>query len=121
MKLNVNLITKGHFWDAGVDVPQHLIPVWCIRKHRSGDVEAAEICRRREELRAEARERREKMEAKKAAKPQQGRSMKQAKAKEPPRATKTEKRGQSATLRGQRGLTTVHSRGAPDLARRLGR
>ena len=57
MKLNVNLITKGHFWDAGVEVPDHLIPVWCIKKHRIGDVEAAEICQRREELRAEARER----------------------------------------------------------------
>ena len=68
MKLNVNLITKGHFWDAGTEVPDHLIPVWCIKKHRCGDVEAAEICRRREELRAEARERREQKEAKKAAK-----------------------------------------------------
>jgi hypothetical protein len=51
VKLNVNLITKGHFWDAGTEVPDHLIPVWCIKKHRCGDVEAAEICRRREELR----------------------------------------------------------------------
>ena len=67
VKLNINLITKGHFWDAGTEVPQHLIPVWCIKKHRIGDVEAAEICRTREALRAEARERREKAEAKKAA------------------------------------------------------
>ena len=67
MKLNVNLITKGHFWDAGTEVPQHLIPVWCIKKHRIGDVEAAEICRTREALRAEARERREQKEAKRAA------------------------------------------------------
>ena len=68
MKLRVNLITKGHFWDAGTEVPDHLIPVWCIKKHRCGDVEAAEIRQRREELRAEAAERREKAEAKKAAK-----------------------------------------------------
>ena len=52
----------------GSTCPQHLIPVWCIKKHRIGDVEAAEICRTREALRAEARERREKAEAKKAAK-----------------------------------------------------
>ena len=32
MKLNVNLIVKNHFFDAGVDVPQHLIPVCCIKK-----------------------------------------------------------------------------------------
>ena len=68
MKLNVNLITKGHFWDAGTDVPQHLIPLWCIKKHRIGDIEAAQICQRREELRREARERREKIETSKAAK-----------------------------------------------------
>ena len=68
MKLNVNLITKGHFWDAGTEVPDHLIPIWCIKKHRIGDVEAAQICQRREELRAEAAERREKTEARKAAK-----------------------------------------------------
>ena len=67
MKLRVNLITKGHWWDAGTEVPDHLIPVWCIKKHRIGDVEAAQICQRREELRAEARERREKAEAKKAS------------------------------------------------------
>ena len=75
VKLSVNLITKGHFWDAGDrSAPDHLIPVWCIKKHRIGDVEAAEICRRREELRAEARERREKAEAKKAAKKAGGKS-----------------------------------------------
>ena len=68
MKLRVNLITKGHFWDAGTEVADHLIPVWCIKKHRIGDVEAAQIRARREELRAEARERREKTEAKKVAK-----------------------------------------------------
>jgi hypothetical protein len=68
VKLNVNLITRGHWWDAGVEIPDHLIPVWAIKKHRIGDVEAAEICRRREELRAEAAERREKMEAKRAGK-----------------------------------------------------
>ena len=74
MKLRVNLITKRHFWDAGTEVPDHLIPVWCIKEHRIGDVEAAEICRRREELRAEARERREKAEAKKVAKKAGGQS-----------------------------------------------
>jgi hypothetical protein len=68
VKLRVNLITKGHFWDAGTEIPDHLIPVWCIKKHRCGDVEAAAICARREELRAEARERRAKAEARKAAK-----------------------------------------------------
>ena len=67
MKLRINLITKGHFWDAGTEVPAHLIPVWCIKEHRIGDVEA-QICQRREELRAEARERREKAEARKTAK-----------------------------------------------------
>jgi hypothetical protein len=67
VKLNINLITKGHFWDAGTEVPDHLIPVWCIKKHRCGDVEAAQIRARREELRAEARERREQKEARKAA------------------------------------------------------
>jgi hypothetical protein len=68
VKLRVSLITKGHLWDAGTEVPDHLIPVWCIKEHRIGDVEAAEICRRREALRAEARERREKAEAKREAK-----------------------------------------------------
>jgi hypothetical protein len=68
VKLRVNLITKGHWWDAGTEVPDGEIPVWCIKKHRCGDVEAAEICRRREELRAEAAERRAKAEAKKEAK-----------------------------------------------------
>lgn len=71
MKLRVNLITKGHFWDAGTEVPDHLIPVWCIKKHRIGDVEAREICQRREELRAEARERLERKEAKRAARAKQ--------------------------------------------------
>ena len=66
MKLRINLITKGHFWDAGTEVPQAVIPLWCIRKHRCGDVEAQEICQRREALRAEADERREMEEAKKA-------------------------------------------------------
>jgi hypothetical protein len=67
MKLRVSLITPNHLWDAGTEVPDHLIPTWCIKEHRIGDVEAAEICQRREELRREARERREKAEAKKAA------------------------------------------------------
>jgi hypothetical protein len=64
MKLRINLITKGHWWDAGTEVPDAVIPVWCIKKHRIGDVEAAEICARREELRREAAERRAKVEAK---------------------------------------------------------
>jgi hypothetical protein len=68
MKLRVNLIVRHHWFDAGVEVPNHLVPDWCRIKHRCDDIEAAEICRRREELRAEARERREKGEAKKEAK-----------------------------------------------------
>ena len=68
MKLRVNLITKRHFWNSGDEVPDHLVPDWCRIKHRCCDVEAQEICRGREELRAEARERREKAEAKKEAK-----------------------------------------------------
>jgi hypothetical protein len=68
MKLRINLITKGHWWDSGTEIPDHLIPVWAIKKHRCGDVEAAEICARREELRREAAERRAKMEAKAEAK-----------------------------------------------------
>jgi hypothetical protein len=71
MKLRVNLIAHKKFWPAGEEVPQHVIPVWCIKEHRCGDVEAAEICRRREELRAEARERRERKEAKRAARAKQ--------------------------------------------------
>jgi hypothetical protein len=67
VKLRVNLITRGHFWPSGEEVPNHLVPDWCRIKHRCGDVEAREICQRREELRAEACERREKVEAKKAA------------------------------------------------------
>lgn len=78
MKLRVNLITKGHWWDAGVEVPDHLIPVWCIKKHRCGDVEAAQIVQRREELRAANRERREKAEAKKLAKKATGAGAKQS-------------------------------------------
>ena len=69
MKLRVNLIVRGHFFDAGVEIPSHVkIPIWCIKEHRIGDIEAAAICQRRAELRAEARERREKTEAKKTAK-----------------------------------------------------
>jgi hypothetical protein len=69
VKLNINLITRGHFWDAGTEIPSHVkIPLWCIKEHRCGDVEARAICQRREELQAGARERREKAEAKKAAK-----------------------------------------------------
>ena len=61
------MIGNRHFWDAGVEIPNHLVPEWAIEKHRIGDVEAAQICPRREALRAEARERREKAEAKKKA------------------------------------------------------
>jgi hypothetical protein len=68
MKLRVNLIVKRHFYNAGTEVPDGVIPLWCIKEHRCSDAEAQEICRRREELRAEAAERREKAEAKKAAK-----------------------------------------------------
>jgi hypothetical protein len=68
VKLNVNFIGHRKFWDAGTEIPDHYVPDWARIKHRIGDVEAAEICRRREELRAEARERREKAEAKRAAK-----------------------------------------------------
>lgn len=66
MKLSVNLIAHRRFWESGTEVPDHLVPDWARQKYRCGDVEAAEICRRREELRAEARERREKAAAKKA-------------------------------------------------------
>jgi hypothetical protein len=68
MKLNVNLIAHKKFWEAGTEIPDHLVPDWARIKYRCGDVEAAEIRQRREELRAEARERREKMEAKRAEK-----------------------------------------------------
>jgi hypothetical protein len=67
VKLNVNFIGHRKFWDAGTEIPDHLVPDWARIKHRCSDVEAAAIRQRREELRAEARERREKMEAKKAA------------------------------------------------------
>ena len=67
MKLRVNFIGNRKFWDAGVDIPNHLVPDWARIKYRCGDVEAAQICQRREELRAEAAERREKAEAKKVA------------------------------------------------------
>lgn len=67
MKLRVNLLTKGKVWLAGTEVPDHLIPVWCIKEHRCGDVEAAEICEVRDALRAEAAERKEKAEARKVA------------------------------------------------------
>jgi hypothetical protein len=69
MKLRVNLIVTRHFYNAGEEIPPHVkIPLWCIREHRCGDIEAAQIVQRREELRAQAAERREKAEAKKAAK-----------------------------------------------------
>ena len=68
MKLSVNFIGHRKYWDAGTEIPSHLVPDWARIKYRIGDVEAAEICRTREALRAEARERREKIEAKKTAK-----------------------------------------------------
>ena len=34
VKLRVNLITQGSFLGCGTEVPEHLIPVWCIKKHR---------------------------------------------------------------------------------------
>jgi hypothetical protein len=68
MRLRVNLITRGHFWPSGEDVPNHLVPDWCRIKHRCDDIEAQAIRQRRAELRAEAAERREKVEAQKAAK-----------------------------------------------------
>ena len=72
MKLNVNLLTKGHFWPSGEEVPENLVPDWCRIKHRCGDVEAAEIRQRREELRAEAAERREKTKREAAEKRKRG-------------------------------------------------
>ena len=78
MKLRINLITRGHWWEAGSEIPDHLVPVWAINKHRCGDVEAAQICARREELRAEARERREKAEAKAEARRAGGKAAKQS-------------------------------------------
>ena len=73
MKLSVNFIADRSFegqryWDAGTEIPNHIVPDWARIKYRIGDVEAAQICRTREALRAEARERREKAEAKKMAK-----------------------------------------------------
>ena len=68
MKLSVNFIGHRHYWDAGTEIPDHLVPDWARIKHRCSDAEAQEICRTREALRAEARERREKLEAQKAAK-----------------------------------------------------
>ena len=68
MKLNVNFIGHRHFWDAGTEIPDHLVPDWCRIKHRCSDAEAQAICARRAELRAEAAARREKIEAKKVAK-----------------------------------------------------
>ena len=67
MKLNINLIAHKKFWPSGEEVPDHLVPDWCRLKHKCGDIEAAQIRQRREELRAEAAERREVAEAKKAA------------------------------------------------------
>jgi hypothetical protein len=67
MKLNINLIAKRRFWNAGEEVPDAVVPDWCRIKHRCSDAEARQICARREELRAEAAARRQKTEAKKAA------------------------------------------------------
>jgi hypothetical protein len=66
MFLRVNLIAKRHFWNAGEEVPDSVVPDWCRLKHRIGPVEAAQIRQRTEELREEACARREKAEAKKA-------------------------------------------------------
>ena len=44
VKLNIDLLTKGHLWAAGARCLTLSIPLWVIRKHRCGDVEAAQIC-----------------------------------------------------------------------------
>jgi hypothetical protein len=67
MKLNINFISRGHFWAAGEEIPSHVhIPVWCIRKHRCGEAEAFELreCRR---LRREMLERQKATLERKAA------------------------------------------------------
>ena len=71
MKLRVNLITSGIGGTPGPKCPIILFRLGRIRASLF-DAEAQEICRRREELRAEARERREKAEAKKEAKRREG-------------------------------------------------
>ena len=56
MKLRVNLISEAGILGCR-DSRSRLILIprsGAIKKHRIGDVEAPEICRRREELRAEA-------------------------------------------------------------------
>jgi hypothetical protein len=60
VKLDVNFIHRGHFWDAGTEVPSHLIPAWCVRKHRIDEATAAM-------LREDVRLRREKVAREKAA------------------------------------------------------
>jgi hypothetical protein len=65
--LNINLIAHRKFWPSGEPVPDHIPPRWVVKKHRISPIEAQQIRRRREELRAEALERREKAEAKRGA------------------------------------------------------
>jgi hypothetical protein len=67
MKLSVNLISKKKYFEAGTEVPDKYVPVWAIRKYRIGDIEAAQIRARREELRTEAAARRERKAAAKGA------------------------------------------------------
>jgi hypothetical protein len=56
MKLEVNFIHRGHFWMAGEEVPNHLVPAWCARKHKIDEATAAML---REDVRL-LRERRAK-------------------------------------------------------------
>jgi hypothetical protein len=56
MKLGVNFIHRGHFWMAGEEVPNHLIPAWLARKHKIDEATAAML---REDVRL-LRERRAK-------------------------------------------------------------
>jgi hypothetical protein len=60
MKLGVNLIAHKKFWEAGTEVPNHLVPAWCVRKHRIGEQEAFQ-------LREDVRLRREMLERQRAA------------------------------------------------------
>ena len=46
MKLSVNFIGHRKYWDAGTDIPNHLVPDWARLKYRIGDLEAREICAR---------------------------------------------------------------------------
>ena len=59
---------EGHFWDAGTEVPDHLVPDWARSRASLRRRRGSRDMPRREELRAEARERREKAEAKREAK-----------------------------------------------------